>query len=880
VKRIGFLLLSMLSGSTLQTQAETILFHEDFRHFKSTSDLLQVVESQHPEFSCALELRSVKQKDGKIRQGHWHLPLENCGAISNSSTLEICFWMKAATESARYALLANDNSHKAITVTQDSGFFQVAKSTGWGWEKSGRIKINQWHKILYRIHCQQGTFDVYVDDMAKPAAHTMPFREPQALFINRLWTLGSESSESQTLFGPITVSLTFPNEFPPEEFNEKPYFLKGVRWTANTPAPDAFAQSVPLVLGSASEKVKEAARLRLLRDQKNLYCLFRLDARDMTQRTQEVSERDGSTWADDCFELFLQPDLQQETYYHLGGNSSGTRYDAKHQRGARDKDWNGHWNSEIRKDEQGWTALVTVPFADLGGSPSDNAVWGFNAGRENPHAQEILSWTNPERFGKLCFPAANDIRSPGLQIAELMATFYDFPKRLESLTEMLKSELPFSHPILREKQRQLREKLKALMQALAEASSFQAFIRINEELAQLKADRDVWQQKSDQLAAFFKPGSESLRRAYVACVESSMTKVRDSYCGGPATSASLLLSGNESGSFQVVLLPLSGKEFQGIKISIPPLKDQSGHILEKTRNRSFLVESVRTAMPQKEVAYYPDVLKPGAEFSCENRALVPLWFDFYLPPDTPSGTYQTQIHIQPDNREACLIAVTVEATGLTLPPSASLDTAFCFAESWVSAFYGKKTPPEKMRDYCTFILEHRLEPMNLWSGGDVDIGLDCLEISARQGKAMLFLPITNLHNNQAKYGEHIQKYRGKLRPIFFGHDEVLMQNSPEKLAAMKKDFSVAKELFPEVPRLNTAPVDARLFGTVDIWCPLFDHFSAADSAERIRLGEKVWWYPTDYPLAPYANFNLDSPGIDPRIIPWITAVQNSTHCTG
>ena len=868
-ERVGFLFFGVLLSMALQTAAETILYREDFSQFKSDSELLRVVESKHPEFPHALELRSLKNGDGKIRQGHWRLPLGNTDAVRQSDAMEIRFWMKAVTESARYAFLANDSSHKAITLIQDNGFFELAKNSGGSWEKIAKNKLNQWHKMLYRVHCQQGTYDVFVDDMEKAVAQNVPFRESQALFINGIYTLGSENAESQTLFGPVSVSLIFPKEFPPESFNGTPYYLKSVGWTTQVPAPEAFAQRVPLVLGRSAGDVKEAARLQLLRDQTNLYCLFRLDGQDMTRRVNEASERDGRTWADDCFELFFQPDLQQKTYYHLIGNSSGTRYDAKHRRGGRDKDWNGYWNCEISKDEQGWTALVTVPFTDLGGSPSDNAVWGFNAGRENPHAQEVLSWTNPERFGKLYFPAANDIRPPGLQIAELMAAFYEFPDQIKSLTEMLKSELPFSHRVLREMQQQLREKLKTLVQARGEAASFQEYIRIDADLKQLNDDTGLLLQKTAQMAALFKPGSEGRRRAYAACVESSMTKVMDSYCGSPETGASLLLSGNEYGSFQVALLSLDGNDLHGVKVSVAPLRDQSGHSLEKTGQQSFLVESVRTAFVKKGVSYYPDVLKPGTEFQFENRMLVSLWFDFYLPPDTPAGTYQTQIRIEPEGREACMIPVTVEATGLTLPPRASLDTAFCFDASWVREFYGQNAPPEKMRDYCKFILDHRLEPMNLWSGSDVDIGLDHLDYCAQHGKTLLFLPISNLRKNRAKYQELIKKYQGKLRPVFFGHDEVLMQNSAEKLAAMKSDFSLAKELFPDVPRLNTAPVDERLFGHVDIWCPLFSHFNAADSEARIKLGEKVWWYPTDYPLAPYANFNLDSPGIDPRIIPWM-----------
>jgi hypothetical protein len=321
--------------------------------------------------------------------------------------MEIRFWMKAATESARYSLLVNGSSHKALTIIQNNGYFQVAKSSGWGWERAAQIKIGQWHQILYRIDFPRGVFDVFIDDMAKACVQNMPFREPQVLFADRIWTLGSPSAESQTLFGPISVSLFFPKEFPPESFNKSPYYLKGVGWSAHVPSPDDFARSIPLVLGTSAGEVKEAARLCMLRDQTNFYCLFQFDARDMAKRVNEVSARDGGVCVDDCFELFISPNLHQDTYYHLAGNSSGALYDSKHQAGCHDDAWECNWQSQITKDEHGWNALVTIPFADLGGGIPENALWNFNAGRRNPHTQEVLSWKIPERFGKLYFSAVS-----------------------------------------------------------------------------------------------------------------------------------------------------------------------------------------------------------------------------------------------------------------------------------------------------------------------------------------------------------------------------------------------------------------------------------------------------------------------------------------
>ena len=282
----------------------------------------------------------------------------------------------------------------------------------------------------------------------------------------------------------------------------------------------------------------------------------------------------------------------------------------------------------------------------------------------------------------------------------------------------------------------------------------------------------------------------------------------------------------------------------------------------------FLVEYVTTALPRRKPERWPDILKPGSffEVGCE---LATLWFDATLPPGTPAGEYTSTITITPQGRNPVTLELQVTATGWDLPLSPSLHTAFCFSPSWARQFYGTNIPADKRRDIYRFLLQHRLEPMDLWS--QLDIGEEYLDDAAAHGKSLLFLQIDkNIRQKADHYRELIAKYQGRMKPIFFGYDEVLVQTGGRKLSDMQRDYQIAHELFPEIPRLNTARVDERLFGYVDIWCPKFNNFDASDAAKRKALGEVVWWYPTEHPPKPFANFNLDQPGIDPRILPWMS----------
>lgn len=384
-----------------------------------------------------------------------------------------------------------------------------------------------------------------------------------------------------------------------------------------------------------------------------------------------------------------------------------------------------------------------------------------------------------------------------------------------------------------------------------------------------------YQQNLSRLRFFFNDNSPARANGYAACVESSMVKTTEAYCGSTENQASLLLSGNEYGSFQVVLMALPDRQLSEISVEIMPVTDTAGRELSGAVIRSFGVEDVHTAQPNRASVPYPDVLRPGTRFTPSRSHMFAVWIDVYLPAGTSAGNYRSSIRVTPAGFPSSIIPVNIEASGLDLPRSASLDTAFCFSDSWVKAFYRQTTPPEKTRQYCQFILEHRLEPMNLW-GNDVDIGQDVLDYCAENGKTMLFLKVSDIRKNEKEIRALIEKYAGRLRPIFFGHDEVLSSSRPGALDRARQDYADAQELFPDVPRLNTARVDERLYGYVSIWCPLFGHYEEKPAADRRAAGDSIWWYPTDYPLAPFANFNLDSPGIDPRIIPWMNWKLNIT----
>src|SRR5271157_2016320 len=59
--------------------------------------------------------------------------------------------------------------------------------------------------------------------------------------------------------------------------------------------------------------------------------------------------------------------------------------------------------------------------------------------------------------------------------------------------------------------------------------------------------------------------------------------------------------------------------------------------------------------------------------------------------------------------------------------------------------------------------------------------------------------------------------------------------------------------------------------SVDILCPVIGNFEPAEVDKPHAAGQEYWFYTDVAPIAPYPNFQLQEPGNDPRLLPYICA---------
>ncbi|MFH1476140.1 MAG: carbohydrate-binding family 9-like protein [Verrucomicrobiota bacterium] len=170
----------------------------------------------------------------------------------------------------------------------------------------------------------------------------------------------------------------------------------------------------PFVRMAGGELPREDSRAYLVYDDKYLYLGIECDESLLDERLQrtheikrEMKDRDAAVYADDCVEIFLQPDPAQGAYYHLVINSLGTLYDARCGKdGATDKGWNSNAKIAVSSDQKAWRVELAMPWSDFDLAAREGRRFRFNICRHACPSQEYTCWSptgtgfhQPDKFG-------------------------------------------------------------------------------------------------------------------------------------------------------------------------------------------------------------------------------------------------------------------------------------------------------------------------------------------------------------------------------------------------------------------------------------------------------------------------------------------------
>lgn len=169
--------------------------------------------------------------------------------------------------------------------------------------------------------------------------------------------------------------------------SEHPVVVDGVLdepvWKSDN-AVTGFLQSDP----DQGSPPRQKTEVRVAYDDDALYVGARMYDTAPDSVVSALARRDNDA-PTDGFAVFLDPYHDKRTGYYFGVTAAGTLLDGVLMNDSwDDSSWDGVWHAHVKRDAQGWTAEMKIPFSQLRFQASTPMVWGVNFQRDlNRHRE-------------------------------------------------------------------------------------------------------------------------------------------------------------------------------------------------------------------------------------------------------------------------------------------------------------------------------------------------------------------------------------------------------------------------------------------------------------------------------------------------------------
>jgi hypothetical protein len=159
--------------------------------------------------------------------------------------------------------------------------------------------------------------------------------------------------------------------------------------------------------------LKGATRAWLTYDDENLYIAFRNSEPAMNTLKVAGTTRDSAVYGGDSVEISLQPDLANNTIYHMILNPENVQWDAIDRDKMSDVSYNPNWQSAVVRGADEWTVEAAIPWRALNmAAPKTATAIRANLARQRLAGEtpELSSWSQfvsgfqePANFGRWIF---------------------------------------------------------------------------------------------------------------------------------------------------------------------------------------------------------------------------------------------------------------------------------------------------------------------------------------------------------------------------------------------------------------------------------------------------------------------------------------------
>ncbi len=153
--------------------------------------------------------------------------------------------------------------------------------------------------------------------------------------------------------------------------------LSDPAWAAAEPCT-TFTQGDPVEGAPPTQR----SEVRVLYDHGAIYIGARLYDSSPDSIVRELARHDGGTRSDK-FIVYLDPYHDHRSGYYFGLNAAGTQFDGTLYNDAwSDDSWDAVWQGQTRRDAQGWTAEMRIPFSQIRFAHGAAQHWGINFMRQ------------------------------------------------------------------------------------------------------------------------------------------------------------------------------------------------------------------------------------------------------------------------------------------------------------------------------------------------------------------------------------------------------------------------------------------------------------------------------------------------------------------
>lgn len=344
---------------------------------------------------------------------------------------------------------------------------------------------------------------------------------------------------------------------------------------------------------------------------------------------------------------------------------------------------------------------------------------------------------------------------------------------------------------------------------------------------------------------------------------------------------------NEHESFQAIIFPLT-RDLTKVTWSLSPLRQRSGAEINGSVRLVGYVNCKPPSYPVTRHGWWPD---PLLDFQSSVDAVpqgevLPLWVTVDVPENAAAGIYHGTLTVTAAGVAPQSLAVQVEVWDFAIPKQTHLRTAL----SWrplSPKLYPAAQIPAMTKKYEDWLLrEYHLNPGSIYDGLPQWNVARLRELKAMGLNAInlcyLWAPTGKEFNADAfwkKFAAQLDAVAQYLRVA----DEAGVRDRcyiycfderpTDQLDVVFEAAAKIHQRFPDIPVMTTAydrtfGMERANGGGINIWVPLTPHFdeNAARIAAAQGAGRDVWWYICIGPQHPYANWFVEYPALEARLL--------------